>query len=171
MFTHPSSLTGYKRVNKDKIANILIYYITKCNGEFNDRLKLNKLLFYTDFVSYKLSGNSITGLSYRAIDYGPVPSCYENIYNYFENENIINSKWIRDGNGAAKETFITNLEFDENIFTEKEKQVIEMIAEKFNNIPTWDLVDLSHAEQGWIDLHIKRELINYQEYAFDLKAI
>ena len=48
-----------------------------------------------------------------------------------ENENIINSKWIRNGNGAAKETFITNLEFDENIFTEEEKQVVEIIAERF----------------------------------------
>jgi len=171
MLTQPSSLTGYKRVNKEKIANILVSFISKCNSEFNDRLKLNKLLFYTDFVNYKLSGSSITGLSYRAIDYGPVPSCYENIYNYFENENIINSKWIRDSNGAAKETFITNLEFDESIFTAEEKQIIEIIAEKFNNTPTWDLVDLSHAEQGWIDLHIKRELINYQQYAFDLRAI
>lgn len=170
-YSEPSSYTGFRRPNKDKIAGVLISFISKCNNEYNDKLKLNKLLFYTDFVSYKLSGYSITGLSYRAIDYGPAPSCYDNIYTYFENENIITSKWIKDSNGSAKETFVTELEFDSNLFSKEEKQILDIIAETFKDTSSWDLVELSHNEQGWIDLHIGREMINYQQYAFGLTGI
>jgi uncharacterized phage-associated protein len=166
--TEANSLTGFKKPNKDKIAGVLISYINKCNQEFNDRLKLNKLLFYSDFVSYKLFGTSITGLSYRAIDYGPVPTFYDNIYTYFENENIIASKWIKDSNGSAKETFTTEAGVDSKLFNDEERLVLEIIAEAFKNISSWDLVELSHKEQGWIDLHPGREIINYQQYAFNL---
>ena len=113
-YAEPSSYTGFRRPNKDKIAGVLISFISKCNNEYNDKLKLNKLLFYTDFVSYKLSGYSITGLSYRAIDYGPAPSCYDNIYTYFENENIITSKWIKDINETQNTTVNFPIIADEN---------------------------------------------------------
>jgi len=170
-YTEPSSLTGFKKPNKEKIASVLVAFINKCNADFNDRLKLNKLLFYTDFVNYKLFGSSITGLSYRAIDYGPAPTCYDNIYAYFENENIITTKWVKASNGTAKETFITQAEFDPSLFTKDEKRILDIIAETFKNISSWDLVDLSHKEQGWIDLHPNKEIINYQQYAFNLVGV
>ena len=138
---------------------------------FNDKLKLNKLLFYSDFVNYKQFGYSITGLSYRAIDYGPVPSCYDNIFTYFENENIFKSKWIKDSNGSAKETFITELEFDESLFSNDEKQVLGKIIETFKDTSSWDMVDLSHKEQCWNDLNLEREIINYQLCAFSLVGV
>ena len=170
-FTEPSRYTGFKKPNKNKIASVLILFINKCNVEFNDRLKLNKLLFYADFVNYKFTGYSITGLTYRAIDYGPVPTFYDNIYTYFENENIIASQWIKDKNGAAKETFVTETEFDANLFTNEEKLILDSIAETFKNTTSWDLVDLSHKEKSWIDLHDVREIINYQQYAFSLSGV
>ncbi len=167
-YNEPNTLTGFKKPNKKKIANLLVTFINNCSSDFNDKLKLNKLLFYADFVSYKLFGYSITGLSYRAIDYGPVPTFYDNIYTYFENEHIITSKWIKGSNGAGKETFITETKFDRNLFTEQEKLVINIILKTFKNISSWDLVDLSHEEQGWIDLYKEKKILSYQQYAFDL---
>ena len=166
--TEPKTYTGFKKTNKEKLANILIAYIIKCKSEFNDRLKLNKLLFYTDFLSYKLTGYSITGLTYRAIQYGPVPTFYDNIYACLENEGIIIANWNKDNNGAAKESFITEQVFDYNLFSQGEQQIIELVTEKFKDISTWDLVDLSHTEKSWIDLHTDKQTINYQTYAFDL---
>jgi len=41
----------------------------------------NEQLFVADFTHYyKNYGATITGLSYRAIKYGPVPANYDNIY-------------------------------------------------------------------------------------------
>lgn len=171
LYSDSNSLTGYKRPNKEKIGNLLVSFIRECKDEFNDRLKLNKLLFYTDFLSYKMLGLSMTGLTYRAIDYGPVPTCYDNIYTYFENEGLISSKWIKSKDNTAKETFETESNFDENVFSEIEKKVIEIIINTFKDIPTWDLVEISHKEKSWIDLHSERKVINYQQYAFKVEAV
>lgn len=167
----PNALTGFKKINKEKLANILVFYIENCKSQFNDRLKLNKLLFYTDFLSYKLSGLSITGLCYRAIQYGPVPTFYDNIYASLENEEVILSNWIKDNDGSAKEHFKTERHFDINLFNETEKTIIECISANFKNTSSWDLVDLSHKEKAWIDLYSNRDLIDYQTYAFELKGI
>lgn len=50
---------------------------------------LNKYLFYADFLNYKRTGFSISGINYRAIDMGPVPNNFNSIYEYIANENYI----------------------------------------------------------------------------------
>ncbi len=169
--SEPNSLTGYKKINKDKVANILIAYTINCISEYNDRLKLNKLLFYTDFANYKNTGYSITGLSYRAIQHGPVPTNYDNIFACFQNEGLITSNWVKENKGAAKEYFLTEKEYDSTLFSESEKSTIDAIINKFKNTRTWDLVDLSHKEKGWIDLKDERAVIDFQKYAFELQGI
>ena len=39
--------------------------------------------FYIDFLSYREYGSAMTGLTYRAIDYGPVPEKWDKIYSEF----------------------------------------------------------------------------------------
>ena len=167
----PIALTGFKSLNIDKIANVLIAFIDRCNSNFNDKLKLNKLIFYTDFLNYKTTGYSITGLTYRAIQYGPVPTYYSNIYGYLADECLIDSEWIKDSDGSAKETFAAKSPFDQSLFSESELDSIEIVIHKFKNTSTWDLVDIVHKEKAWIELHANKSTINYQEYAFDLQAI
>lgn len=171
LFLEPTRLTGFKKPNIDKLANLLVEFIARCDKSFNDRLKLNKLLFYTDFLCYKQFGCSITGLSYRTIQYGPVPTCYDNIYSYLEDENIISPRWIRESDGSARETFITDSTFDGKLFNDDEKSIIDTICDNFGEMKTWDMVDLSHKEKAWIDLQSDKQVIDYQKYAFDLKAI
>lgn len=48
------------------------------------KTKLNKEMYYVDFYSYKKYGRSISGLAYRAIQYGPVPEHYETVYDYVQ---------------------------------------------------------------------------------------
>jgi putative zinc finger/helix-turn-helix YgiT family protein len=167
----PVALTGFKSLNIDKIANILVAFISRCNSNFNDKLKLNKLMFYSDFVNYRATGYSITGITYRAIQYGPVPTYYSNIYGYLADGCIIDSEWIKDLDGSAKETFVSKIAFDESLFSESELSTIDQVVNKFKDTSTWDLVDIVHNERAWIELHANKSTINYQDYAFDIKAI
>lgn len=169
-FCAANSYTGYKSSNYNLISNLLIWIVSTCKPVHNNKLKINKLLFYTDFLHYKKTGYSITGLSYRAIQYGPVPTCYDNIFFHCGNENIITSKWERENSGSGRELFITECSIETNIFTKEEIDTIETVVDKFKDTPSWDLVDLSHEERAWKDLHAEKSIIDYQEYAFDLKA-
>ncbi len=167
----PNNFTGYKKPVPTKIANLVTYFIQHSKPDFNDKLKLNKQLFFADFTHYKNHGASITGLSYRAIKYGPVPANYDNIYAYLENEQLISSQFLKMPNGGAREVFLSEADFDEKLFSEEEKETLAIITEKFANISTWDVVELSHLENAWKDLETNRELIGYQDYAFELAAV
>ena len=43
------------------------------------KTKLNKEMFYADFLHYRRHGRSISGLQYKAIQLGPVPVHYDKI--------------------------------------------------------------------------------------------
>lgn len=167
----PSSFTGYIKPNLNKISNLILFYISKCKSEFNDKLKLNKLLFFTDFSYYKNYGKSVTGLSYRAIQYGPIPSCYDNLFGVLtHSKGLIDSNFIRSSENKAYEVFSSSNKYDMSCFIESEFEQINIILDKFKDSPTWDLVDLSHQEKAWFDLSESKELIDYQKYAIELEA-
>ncbi len=171
VYTEPNNYTGYKKPVPKRIANMLTYLIRHSKPDFNDKLKLNKLLFFTDFTHYKNYGKSISGLSYRAIQYGPVPANYDNIYAYLENEQLITPQFLKLANGGAREVFISEADFDKTLFNDEEIQTISTIAERFADISTWDIVDLSHKEKAWKELEANKALIRYQDYAFELKGV
>lgn len=167
-FQNPNRFNGYSVPNKEKLSNLLVYYIAKNNIDYNDKLKLNKMLFYTDFISYKNTGKSITGLSYRAIPYGPVPMNYDFIFAYFtEIDKLIEAEFVKSQKSKVIEVFRSLQEYDLSVFNEEEKIIIEKIVNNFKDVPSWDMVELSHKERSWIEMNESREIINYQEYAFD----
>lgn len=46
--------------------------------------KMNKVLFYIDFLSYRERGMAISGLAYQAIEFGPVPQRWGRVYSAFD---------------------------------------------------------------------------------------
>ena len=70
----PSVYSGYKKLNLDKVYAAIIFFCSEV-GVF--KTKLNKLMFYADFKSFKESAISITGLQYAKLPFGPVPDNYD----------------------------------------------------------------------------------------------
>lgn len=56
---------GYATQSISKLKNIILFYIEKYHGVFFTMM--NKLLFYTDFYSYKITSKGMSGLAYKAI--------------------------------------------------------------------------------------------------------
>ena len=171
IYHEANKYTGYRSLNFEKITNLVIFFIKESKQVYNNKLKINKQLFYTDFLHYKNYGKSITGLSYRAINYGPVPANYDNIFTYLENEKVIFSNWIKTGSGSAIEIFTTEGGFESVAFSKEELTTIDSIMLRFKDMSSWDIVDLSHEERAWKELEAERKLISYQEYAFDLIGV
>ena len=167
-YNKPSKYSGYKTPDFDKVSGLISLFLQNCKEEYNDKLKLNKLLFYADFWNYKKNGSSITGISYRAIKYGPVPAYYDNIYALLESDNHIITEFTDDGHGGAREIFKSGIETNKEIFTELEIETIEEIINKFKNTPTWEVVKVSHNEIAWQKLNVENKIISYQDFAFDI---
>ena len=81
MTNQPSVYSGYRSLSMEKVAAVGHLLISKIGSTFVT--KMNKLMFYADFIHYKRHGYGITGLSYRALQYGPVPGVMGHcVWNY-----------------------------------------------------------------------------------------
>lgn len=64
-------------LNKEKYTNALLYFITECGNEKLGIMKLNKLFYYLDFISYRDRKASVTGETYVHLPKGPLASSLE----------------------------------------------------------------------------------------------
>jgi uncharacterized phage-associated protein len=66
--------------SREKLINSIIYFLK--NTKNCGKTKLFKLLYYLDFMHFRETGRSVTGLDYYAWDFGPVPKkLYDEINN------------------------------------------------------------------------------------------
>jgi hypothetical protein len=57
-----------------KLAELILYIADRCaDARMFGKVKLNKILFYADFLYYKKTGHPITGQEYMRLDQGPGP--------------------------------------------------------------------------------------------------
>ena len=76
--SQPILNNGFTSYSPSKTAEVIKFFCTELKGVFVT--KMNKLLFYSDFLKYKYDGFGLTGLKYKAITHGPVPYNYGEIY-------------------------------------------------------------------------------------------
>lgn len=161
----PDEYSGYKNPSLEKVGNVVLYFLEKCDNLFT--VKLNKLLFYADFLNFKLTGYSITGLCYQAVQMGPVPHRYDLMYNLLLEENFIEYD-LADINDNLVEQPKPLKNFNNSVISEKELHTLEKVIRQFKDMSTGEIVDLSHKEKGWIDQNRIKGLISYQKYGFEI---
>lgn len=165
----PDEYSGYKKGNLDKLRNMVIYF-TKELKPF--KTKLNKLLFFSDFLHFKETGYSMSGCRYRAIELGPVPINFNSALEHFCTENSIDIYITEFPTGAIGERFVPNenSNFKKELFSEAELTALDYIKEKFKDTPTQKMIDISHDEKGWLDNVEGHKKISYM-YGWELKGI
>lgn len=109
--------------------------------------KMNKLLFYADFLSYRQNGMSITGLSYKALEYGPVPERWDRVYSQFD-EVTQEPRCFKDKEGTV---LISENAADTSIFTEAELKVLDEVCARFEDYSSAEISDIIHNEKAWLE--------------------
>ncbi|WP_352422963.1 type II TA system antitoxin MqsA family protein [Proteiniphilum sp.] len=159
-------LTGFKKPNAEKLAQMVLFFAERMKPY---KTKMNKLLFYADFLNFRNSAFSISGMQYIAIDHGPVPDNFQSIFEYLSNEGYIKREIQHFPSGKEGTIFATSdkHKFDASLFTDAEMEILNGVANKFKDISASDIKEISHLEQGWIKNENNKSAINY-EYAFDM---
>lgn len=160
-----TAFNGYATQSIDKLKNILLFFIEKGDGVFFT--KMNKLLFYTDFLAYRMMGKGMTGLLYKAITHGPVPLRWDRIYSFYDE---INQEIVQFPDGRAGTKLVSNLSPDKGVFSDEELNILEYVYERFKKETPKQISKTSHHEEAWLKYLNSDKLINY-EMAFKLKAI
>lgn len=161
--------SGYRSPNFEKLTEMVVYFSDKLSPF---KIKMNKLLFYADFLMFKQSCFSISGVRYKAIDMGPVPNNFQSIFEYLANKNEIDIYTTQFLNGYTSEQFKSRKDrrFNAELFTENELNTLEIIVGVFKETSTNDIIKLSHLEEAWKNNVKDKSVISY-EYAFELNEV
>ena len=162
-----SEFSGFRKPSLERLTEMIIFFSAKLEPW---KTKLNKLLFYADFLNYKKAGFSMSGSRYRAINMGPVPNNFNSIFEYLANKNEIDISITEFPNGAEGEQFKPNKnrQFRPELFSESELSVLAEVVSIFKDTSTADIIETSHKEKAWIENEKGRKIISYKDYAFDL---
>ena len=74
---HPSSLNGFRPFSLDRVAAVVCELASRCKDLY--KTKLQKAMFFADFLCYARTTRSMTGLAYAHADYGPVMDAWDGI--------------------------------------------------------------------------------------------
>lgn len=68
------------KYSEKKLTELMLYVGGKCAlDEHYGVLKLNKILFYSDFKAFEMRGKPITGAEYRKYPHGPAPAVMKSL--------------------------------------------------------------------------------------------
>ena len=159
--------SGFKEYDLEKFNNMILYLVKRLGSVLET--KLNKLLWYCDFLHYKETSVSITGTQYVHFQFGPVPNKYYFIFDIMQDEDLLEKKetlfQTKDGIVPGEE-FTALVEPDKSLFSGKEIQVMDFIADTFRNFNSKEIKEISHRETAYIKSK-DRDIISY-EYAEEL---
>ena len=161
--------SGYRNPNFEKITEMVVYFSDKLSPF---KTKMNKLLFYADFLMFKQSCFSISGMRYKAIEMGPVPINFQSIFEYLANKDEIDIFTTEFPQGYIGEQFKAKNDrpFRVELFSENELNVLEKVANVFKPTITNQIIEISHLEEAWKKNEKNKSVISY-EYAFDLNQM
>ena len=142
----------------------MLSILNQCDGVWCT--KMNKLLFYIDFYAYRERGYAMTGLTYKAIDFGPVPERWDRVYSEFsEISQDIQQCGDYEGSILHAHSPITD-----GVLSDDEIQIITTVCKTFGNKSSREVSQISHNENAWLNHHDAHERISFNE-AFSLKAL
>ena len=164
IFIHKRGATnGYAPESLERLKNILLYVLDRCGDVWYT--KMNKILFYIDFLSYREHGIALTGLTYRAIGFGPVPEKWERVFSEFDAV-----QQVPKAEGEYEGCILTGMEKPNlEAFSIEERIILDKVCDKFKDTSARTISTISHNEDAWKDCHASHALIPYSK-AFNLKA-
>ena len=142
-FGEPSESNGFTMLNIDKIEAVISYIAKHVPNLF--KVKLMKMLWYVDALSYKNNGVAITGMVYRHNDMGALPVGHYSLMN-LERLNVQEEEsYYYD---SMLHIYPTD-NMDYSVLTNEDKRILDAVIHKFENYKTKEIVDYMHNERAY----------------------
>jgi putative zinc finger/helix-turn-helix YgiT family protein len=147
---------GNTLLSLDKVIDSVRYYSNckKVNNLY--KVKLMKLLWYEDCLSYKNRGYTITGLVYQKLPMGAVPIGHDAIIEL----KGINYEEIEIGDGTAYK-FCQSGNNEYPHLNGGDTQILDNVIEKFGKMSKDEIVSYMHNEKAYIETSL-RGIISFE---------
>ena len=140
---HPM-YTGNMRISLNVVTDVIRYFANAAGMINLYKVKLMKLLWYSDALSYKRRGHAITGLVYQALPMGAVPIAHDSIMDLRE----VEYEEIEMGDGTGyhfKETDHKEYPF----LSPEDMDILDEIIRIFGKSSKDAIVESMHKEQAY----------------------
>ncbi|MGF7186606.1 putative zinc finger/helix-turn-helix YgiT family protein [Desulfitispora alkaliphila] len=152
-FQEESDYNGFKKLDIEKLANIIGYFAHFANNVF--KVKLMKLLWYADALHFRRYGRSMTGLVYKHRPYGALPIAFDEII-YLPTVRVIEEIIYED----ISYKIVPNKQVNVSDFSLEELNILESVATKFKNYRAREIVNYMHEEKAYLETE-EYEIIPY----------
>jgi len=146
--------------DREKLKELMLYVAARSATDPNfGAIKLNKILYFSDFLMYGRTGQSITGCTYQKLDHGPAP------------REIVRERKAMAKKGEAttaaciayghtQKRLVPLREANLDVFTASEISLVDFVIEALQEHNARQVSDMTHDETGW-KLAALREDIPY----------
>jgi uncharacterized phage-associated protein len=144
--------------NEEKVKELILLLSEMSEGdEYFGATKLNKLLFFADFLAYIRYGKSISGSAYEAQPAGPMLKNFYNIRNEMIEKQDIALAELDLGNFKQKKTLALR-SANIKMFSAEEVSIISHVISDFRHMTASQISALSHEFLGWQAVDIGEEI-------------
>jgi hypothetical protein len=151
---------------RDKMRELILYVSQQSQDDpAFGATKLNKILFFADFLAYRLHGKAITGQPYQKLDFGPAPKCLLPLRGKMVGAGDL-ALQHRDYYGEKQVRTIALRNPDLGGFNGREIAVVDFVIKQLQDKNATEVTELSHRFAGW-ELAELGEEIPYQVALLD----
>lgn len=151
--------------NREKLLNAIIYFAK--NTKFCGKTKLYKLLFYLDFLHFKETAKSVTGLDYYTWEFGPAPKTLHK--ELLEQPTDIREHITLLGPPDSFREVKAKKHFDGKHFTKREIRILKELSDIYKEAKAEDMVEISHmSNEPWDKTKRKKGMYALIDYLLAL---
>jgi len=153
-------MSGQIRPDDAKMKELILYVAERsADDPYFGATKLNKILFFSDFLAYAFFGKPITGQPYFKLPHGPAPRRLLPIQEEMErDEDIVIAQVQRYAFRQKKVIPLRPAKLD--AFTPNQLDLVQEVVEAFRSKSAFESSEVSHSFLGW-ELVEEREDIPY----------
>lgn len=160
----------YSSVESDnRLRELILYIAMRCESHQNfGATKLNKILFFADYISYLSYGETITDAPYQSLPNGPAPLYLVPVREQMkEAGDIAIRKELFYGNEQHRILALRKPKVD--MFKARDIALLQDIIDQLEQRSATDVSDMSHG-LAWKVAH-EKEIIPYEAVLLDNRGI
>lgn len=138
-------------LDMSRLKDLILYISAECNSDPTfGSVKLNKILYFSDFMAYRVLGAPITGATYFKLPEGPAPRSLLSARQELLHEGRLTIEHRPYFNGVQKRPVVTSADLHEGTFSEAEQEIVDSVILYLWGKSAREVSDLSHQQPGWI---------------------
>jgi putative zinc finger/helix-turn-helix YgiT family protein len=153
---------GNTELSLDKVVDVIRYFAASTQITSLYKVKLMKLMWYADALSYKNRGFAITGLVYQALPMGAVPVGHNSIIDLRD----VPCEEIDMGETNAYHFSLKEADSFPAL-SDEDINILDIVIEKLGKMSKSEIVSFMHKEQAYVET-APRDVIQFK-YAENLQ--